>query len=158
MSFRPIGSAALLYSKYSASRQQALQRLRGAQSVLCRQGRANEALGTTGSRCRRSFASWRATSDEQSPAIAKKEQAGSLQHTRTVCQCMHCMRINARPLYGAQELSCAACWRFGLDRTEQCCGVYLPTFTNRGSASWLSVYTPGRRPGFRSPGFRRRRK
>jgi len=47
--------------------------------------------------------------------------------------------------------------RFALDRTEQCCGVSLPTFTNRGSASWPpprpSLDTPGRRPVFRPPRF-----
>src|SRR5260370_15479045 len=42
-----------------------------------------------------------------------------------------------------------------LDRTEQCCGVCLPSFTTRGSATCLpfrlSLDTPGRRPVFRPP-------
>src|SRR5713226_2591732 len=58
-------------------------------------------------------------------------------------------------LYGAQVLPRAACWRFGLDKTEQCCGVCMPTLTERGSASWPSLHTPSRRPRFQPPRFRR---
>jgi hypothetical protein len=48
---------------------------------------------------------------------------------------------------------------FPLDAPAQCCGVCVPTFTNRGSASWPSprpsLDTPGRRPVFRPPRFSR---
>ena len=50
---------------------------------------------------------------------------------------------------------------FPLDAPEQCCGVCLPAFTTRGSASWaplsLSLHTPSRRPEFQPPAFCRPR-
>jgi len=71
--------------------------------------------------------------------------------------CTACKWISG-PLYGAQELSCAARWcDLALDRTEQCCGVCLPILADRGSAPWpplrLSLHTPSRRPTFRPPTF-----
>ena len=43
-----------------------------------------------------------------------------------------------------------------LDVPEQCCGLCAPALTRAGSAAWLSLYTPGRRPTFQPPEFPRK--
>src|SRR6266567_1997075 len=75
---------------------------------------------------------------------------------------MHALHALASrgPYVGGKELSCADFAAKTLDRPEQCCGVCLPTLTDRGSASWPTAHIPlvaglPRRPTFRQPTFSR---
>ena len=60
-------------------------------------------------------------------------------------------RRRARPFGSAAILTF-----FSLDVPEQCCGLCAPALTRAGSAAWLSLYTPGRRPTFQPPEFPRK--